>query len=210
MINKVLRYRCVVTLIALCLISPIASRAQTSSAQTKPSAGGQKNSYLDELSSLPKWFKSIIPMLQSQGNGLDREKLRDKLKLINEQLASTEQLNLQVVAILKTKLPDYNELYQKLNEIKNANEAIANAIGNIRSELHLQGETEYERQASDVLVAKGFEVNAMLEKLQYSKALDEKDHAALQAQSDKLVALIRQVEDAVSAAYKSLQGSEAG
>lgn len=201
--------------LAVILSFPLASGAQTPAPdnqhknnQTATVQRDATTSYLDELASLPRWFQSIIPMLRNEGNELDREKLRDALRRINQKLASTEQMNLEVVGNLKSKTPDYGKLENQLTDIKTANREIAAQIGSIRSDLHLQGETEYERHATDAMGAKGILVDQMLNKLQYSKALSQRDQAALQSQSDSLVKLIRKAEDAVTAAYKTLEQSK--
>jgi septal ring factor EnvC (AmiA/AmiB activator) len=175
--------------------------------QQKASNAPNTSTMLAQVKSLIQWVSDITPILQSQGNEADRNKLRDKLGSISRQLASTETINTAVVENLKSANPDYNTLRSQLLQLQAADASIAASIAAIRSELHLNGqaETELERAASDAISAKGMGVDAMLNTLQYPYPQSREELHALQTKSDELKALLRQADDAITKAYSALQ-----
>jgi hypothetical protein len=117
-------------------------QAQTQATSPDPERGIKQpktTTMLADVMSLVKWVSDITPLLQSQGNEADRNKLRGKLKSISDQLASTETVNRAVVANLKSTSPNYSLLKKQLEQLHDADDSIAGSIAAIRSELHLKG-----------------------------------------------------------------------
>jgi hypothetical protein len=149
----------------------------------------------------------ITPLLREQGNEADRNKLRDKLSNISQQLAATGTINDAVVTNLNSTPPDYDKLRTQLTDLRNADASIADSIAAIRSQLHLTGqaETDFERNASDAIMAKGAEVDTMLGQLKYSAPKNPDELHALQVKSEELKTLLRHADDAISKAFRALQ-----
>jgi hypothetical protein len=162
---------------------------------------------LSGVSGLIKWVSEITPLLRAQGDEADRNKLRGSLTNISKQLASTGTINDAVVTNLKATQPNYDKLRSQLTDLRNADASIADSIAAIRSQLHLTGqaETDFERNASDAIMAKGAEVDTMLGQLKYSAPKNPDELHVLQVKSEELKALLRQADDAISKAFRALQ-----
>lgn len=168
----------------------------------------QTQTLLASLSGIVDWAKEITPKLRAQGNQADRDKLNSKLADLSQELAKTETQNLDIITTLKADSPDYGNLKHQLQGLQDSLTSISRNIGAIRSTLHLQGQTEFERHASDAITGKGIAVQTMLDKLQYSKPRNAQERDALQKQGDDLENLIRQAEDAIEGAHRALQPAD--
>lgn len=162
--------------------------------------------FTSQITSLVKWVTEITPMLQNQANEADRNKLRNKLRDISQQLASTATINDAVIDNLQSSNLDWNKLQQQLIALEKADQSIADSIAAIRSNLHLDGEatTDLERHASDSIEAKGIGVDKMLSELQYSPARTPAEIHSLREKGEELKVLLRRADDAITAAYNEL------
>jgi chromosome segregation ATPase len=163
---------------------------------------------LAQLSGIVTWFNSIMPKLAAIGSNADRDKLKDSLRAISGQLGKTEETNRDVVDNLKSEHPDYPLLRRQLSSVQRSLESIAGAITEIRSALHLQGQTSIERHASDAVHGKEDLVAVMLDELQYEVPRDPNQVSALKAQSDQLLDLLHKAQDAVEEAEKAVASSD--
>jgi chromosome segregation ATPase len=194
--------------LAVCLVisgRPAADAQKQSANQPGSLPKQQTQTLLASFSDIVDWAKEITPKLRAQGNQADRDKLSSKLAALSQELAKTETQNLDIIKTLKAASLDYGKLNDQLQALQNSLTSISRNIGSIRSTLHLQGQTEFERHASDAVASKGLGVQTMLDKLQYSTPRNAQERAALQKEGDNLETLIRQAEDAIEAADRALQ-----
>ena len=95
-------------------------------------------------------------MLQNKASEADRNKLRNKLRGISQQLASTATINDAVIDNLQSSNLGCNKLQQQLIALEKADQSIADSMAvGIKSNLHLDGEatTDLERHASNSMEA---------------------------------------------------------
>ena len=190
--------------LALCLVISGGSFAEAQKEPT-PSSLPKPQTLLASLSGIVDWAREITPKLRAQGNQADRDKLSIKLADLSGELSKTETQNLDIITTLKADPTDYEKLKHQLETLQDSLTVISRNIGAIRSTLHLQGQTEFERHASDAIAGKGIAVQTMLAKLQYATPRNAEEREALQKEGDGLEVRIRQAEDAIEAAHKALE-----
>ena len=204
--NYDLRLLATVFALLLCFVISGGSVAEAQKqAAELPSSMPKPQTLLASLSGIVDWAKEITPKLRAQGNEADRDKLSSKIAALSNEFAETETQNLNIITTLKADPPDYGKLKRQLQTLQDSLTLISGNIGAIRSTLHLQGQTEFERHASDAITGKGIAVQRILDKLQYSTPRNAQERDALQKQGDDLEALIRKAEDAIEGAHKALQ-----